>query len=100
MEILNACGDLPKGLILLIKWCFQIIKIGVPIALVIWGMLDFAKASFANDDKQISAAKSNFLKRAIAAIAVFLVLVITQWVMNLISVNDSESIAACVADLL
>lgn len=100
MLILSGCGDLPQGLLNLISWCFKIIKIGVPIALVIWGMLDFAKASFANDDKQISAAKTNFLKRTIAAVAVFLVLVITQWVMNLISVNNSESIASCLSELM
>ena len=100
MEILSACGDIPKGLELLITWCFKIIKIGVPIALVIWGMLDFAKAAFSNDDKQMGAAKTNFLKRTIAAVAVFLVLVITQWVMNIISVNDSQSIAACLSEVM
>lgn len=100
MFILNECADLPAGLIKLIVWCFNIIRIAAPIALIIWGMLDFAKAAFASKENDTAKAKKNFLFRVIAAVLVFLTMLITQWVMNIIAVNDSESLAYCVSAIM
>jgi len=47
------------------------IRIGVPILLILLGSLDFGKAVIADDPKALSKATSTFVKRAIAAVAVF-----------------------------
>lgn len=100
MFILDGCGDLPGGLLSLISWCFKIIRIGVPIALVIWGMLDFAKATFSSKEDEMDKAKTHLVFRLVAGAAVFLVMALTQWVMEIVSVNDANSMVACVAGLM
>ena len=47
------------------------IKIAVPILLVVLGSLDFSKAVLADDQNALSKAWKTFIKRIIAAIAVF-----------------------------
>lgn len=48
------------------------IKIAVPILIIILGSLDFGKAVIADDQKALSKATSTFIKRLIAAVALFL----------------------------
>ena len=50
-----------------------IIKIIVPIILIIMGMVTFGKATMAGDDGQIKAATTSLIKKAIAAVVVFLI---------------------------
>lgn len=65
-----------------IKKVLDWIKIGVPILLIILGSLDFGKAVLADDDKALSKASSAFIKRAIAAIAVFLAPFVIMYIIN------------------
>lgn len=60
----NTLGTIKKVL----GW----LKIAVPILLILLGSLDFGKAVLADDDKALSKATSTFIKRCIAAVAVFL----------------------------
>ena len=51
----------------ILKW----IKIAAPILVIILGSLDFAKAAISDDQKALSKAGSTFIKRMIAAVALF-----------------------------
>ena len=62
----DGCGGLGP-IVKVIKTLFGIIKIFVPIALLIFGVIDLAKAVMASDDKEIKSATTKFVKRAIAA---------------------------------
>lgn len=68
----------------IIKKVLAILQIGIPIVLLLFGTIDLGKAVMAGDEKEIKAATSTLLKRAIAAIAVFLLFLIvslvTGWV--------------------
>ena len=55
-----------------IKEILNWIKIAVPILLIILGSLDFGKAVINDDQNALSKAWSSFIKRIIAAIAIFL----------------------------
>ena len=66
---------------------FDIIKIGVPILLIIMGAIDLGKAVMASDDKEIKAATSKLIKRAIAAAAVFFAVTIVDVVMGLVATS-------------
>ncbi|MDD2434723.1 MAG: hypothetical protein PHO63_00520 [Bacilli bacterium] len=68
-----------------------IIQIGVPILLVIWGMLDLGKAVIAQKDDEIKAGQKTFIKRLIAAAIVFFVVVIVQFVVSLVGGDVDQS---------
>lgn len=51
----------------------NIIKIAIPIILIGFGIVDFAKAMFASDESKMKEAQSKFIKRLIVAILIFLV---------------------------
>lgn len=99
--IADACEGLGP-VVSVVKALFNIIKILVPIALLIYGVMDLAKAVMASDEKEIKGATSKFIKRAIAAVAVFFAVTIVDAVMGLVGKGedsgdgtDSSSWAAC-----
>ncbi len=68
------------------------IKIVVPILLVIWGMLDFAKSVVAKKEEDIKKYQKAFVSRLISALVVFLIIFIVQFAVNLISgVEDTSN---------
>ena len=66
------------------KTVLRVLQIGIPIILLIFGTIDMGKAVMAGDEKEIKAATNVLIKRAVAAVIVFLlfmvVSVITGWV--------------------
>jgi len=101
MEFVQILADNCKGLgsvVKLVKNLFDIIKIIVPIILIIYGAIDLTKAVMASDDKEIKAATSKLIKRAVAAVAVFFIVTLVDVVMGIVaeSTNDSkDSILSC-----
>ncbi|CCY45927.1 unknown [Firmicutes bacterium CAG:822] len=68
------------------------IKIVVPILLIIWGMLDFAKSVVAKKEEDIKKYQKAFVSRLISALVVFLIIFIVQLAVNLVSgVEDSSN---------
>lgn len=72
-----------------------IIQIFVPIALVIFGMLDLGKAVIAQKEDEIKKGQATFLKRLLAGVIVFFVVFIVKIVVKFATNND-ENIANCV----
>ena len=60
------------------------IKVVVPIILIIIGMVDLAKAVAAKEEKEIKTAQQGLVKKAIAAVLVFLVVSIVGVLMGII----------------
>ena len=73
-----------------------IIKIGVPILLIILGMIDLGKAVMAQKEDEIKKGQGLFIKRLIAAILVFLVVFAVQIVVRFIAKGDKQSIMSCI----
>ena len=68
------------------------IKIVVPILLIIWGMLDFAKSVVAKKEEDIKKYQKAFVARLISALIVFLIIFVVQLAVNLVSgVEDSSN---------
>ncbi len=67
------------------------LKIVIPIILIILGMLDMGKAVTSGKDDEIKKQLVVFLKRAIAAIAVFFVPSIVGLIMQIINENLTDS---------
>jgi len=72
------------SLIGIAKKILLILQIAIPIALLIFGTLDLGKAVMAGDEKEIKGATNILIKRVVAAVAVFLLIlivsVVTGWV--------------------
>ena len=82
-----------------VKAIFNIIQFLIPIGLIIMGSVDLGKAVLSSDDKEIKQATSKLIKRAIAAVAIFFIVLLVKLVMNLVTNSgtdgDSASWMAC-----
>lgn len=82
---MNLCENQDlRSLIGIAKMILAILQIAIPIALLIFGTIDLGKAVMAGDEKEIKSATGILIKRVIAAVAVFLLIlivsVVTGWV--------------------
>lgn len=93
LENTTLCGgiSIPNEIFNMTSLIIKIIKIVVPVLLIIWGMLDFAKSIVAKKEEDIKKYRSAFIGRLISAILVFLMVVIVQLVVNLMNGVEEKS---------
>ena len=72
------------------------IKVVVPILLIVIGMIDLAKAVSEKSDDKIKEAQNRLIKRAVAAVLVFLVVTFVGLVMGLIGAEDYQECMTCI----
>jgi len=70
----------------------SVIQIGVPILLIIFGMIDLGKAVVASKEDEIKKGQQTFFKRLIAALIVFFVVVIAKLAVSLVSGEDTGAV--------
>lgn len=89
----TICGgiEVPDTLFNAVATIIRLIKIVVPILLVIWGMLDFAKSVIAKKEDEIKEHRKAFINRLISALLVFLVITIAQLAVSLVSGVEKDS---------
>lgn len=71
-----SCSDIiPEGSKTqeLLKTIINMIKIAVPVLLLIFGVIDFGSAIFAQEEGNIKKAQGKFIKRLIIAVIIFLI---------------------------
>ena len=81
--IADGWNGIPDGIGNVVHLIVVAIQVVVPILLIIWGMIDFAKAIIGQDEEKIKAGQKTFIKRLIAAVVVFLIVTIVQLAINL-----------------
>ena len=86
----EICSYIDNDLTNFVHTIVLLIKIAVPILLIIFGMLDFAKGVIGSNDDEIKKGQKIFIKRVISAAIVFFIISITQLVINLAAGEDSE----------
>lgn len=106
----GVIGDqgIPNGIGNAVHMIVVAIQVVVPILLIIWGMIDFAKAIIGQDEDKIKAGQKLFIKRLIAAILVFLIVTIVQLLINVAasvaegdgSGTDVNSVWTCAKSLI
>ncbi len=108
-NVLDYCTaqgfNIPEPVGNLIHMAVLAFQIVVPILLIIWGMLDFAKAVIAQKEDDIKAGQAKFMKRLIAALIVFLIVTIVQLAINIVGNlggdgNDSSNAWTCAKSLI
>lgn len=94
MYILDAteiCGEL-KPALRIVGIVIWLIKVIVPIILIVIGMIDLMKAVTEKSEDKIKEAQQKLIKRAIAAVLVFLVISLVSAVMKIVG---DESYTEC-----
>lgn len=72
------------------------VKVVVPIILIVIGMFDLARAVTEKDENKIKDAQKLLIKRAIAAVLVFLVVTVVTVLMGLIGSKSYEKCMDCI----
>jgi hypothetical protein len=72
-----------------------VIQIAVPILLIIFGMLDLGKAVMASKEDEIKKGQQTFIKRLIAALIVFFVVVVVKLAVSLVNSGESSNCIEC-----
>ena len=98
-------AGIPEGIGNVVHLIVVAIQIVVPILLIIWGMIDFAKAIIGQDEDKIKAGQRTFMRRLIAAVVVFLIVTIVQLAINLAAGvggegNDAMTAWECARSLI
>ncbi len=91
-----SCGEItgiPKGIPHTTRVVYLFLQIGVPIALVIFGMLDLSKAITAQKEDEIKKGQQTLIKRIVAAAIVFFVFAIVKALVSFLA--DSSSVGKC-----
>lgn len=87
-------GGIPEPIGRVVHTAVLVVQIVVPILLIIWGMLDFAKGIMAQEEDKIKAGQKKFIQRLIAAIIVFLIIATVNFVINMVSSLGGEGNSA------
>lgn len=82
---------IPNQLFNTVALIIRIIQIAVPILLVIFGMIDFAKSVVAKSEDDVKKYRKNFTSRLISAVVVFLIVWIVQFAVSLISTVEDQT---------
>ena len=99
---ITSCSSLgisliPGAIAGIISIVINIIKIGVPIILIILGMIDMGKAVASQKEDEIKKGQKTLISRCIAAGIVFFVVAIVQLMLSIVkgADNENESIITC-----
>lgn len=101
LDDVNSVGDLcSKQAVINITYLIGIvilaIKVAVPIILIVTGMVGLLGAISQQDEKALKTAQGALVKKAIGAVAVFLVATIVGLLMGLIGGNEYEDCMNCI----
>ena len=78
-------AGIPQNIANIVHWLYLGIQIIVPLLLIIFGMIELAKAITAQKEDEIKKAQGGLLKKAIVAVVVFLVFSLVQFVFDFAS---------------
>lgn len=90
---------IPQQIINITTLLYDLIRVGVPLLLIVFGMLDFGKAVMAGKEDEIKSNQKLFVKRLISAAVVFLVLSLVELVLGLVA-SDSANMMTCIKTIL
>ncbi len=93
--------EVPDSIANLLKTIIFIIQVVVPILLILWGMLDFAKGVIGQDEDKIKAGQKKFIQRIIAAVIVFLIVTVVQIVITTVgNISGDSGIWDCASKMI
>ena len=85
VQLASACGGLDPIVSLIKNGLFPIVYIVILIALLVYAVIDFGKAVIASDEKEVKAAQSRLIKRAVYAGLIFFVVFLVKAIMDVVA---------------
>lgn len=111
MLILSSCSiggvPIPDYILNSISYVIDFIKIGIPLLLIIFGMIDLAKGVVAKKEEDMKKCQQLFVKKLIAGTMVFFVISITIFLLKMLDsaetngrrTNDYEALK-CIQEII
>ncbi len=111
MLILSSCSiggvPIPDYILNSISYLIDFIKIGIPLLLIIFGMIDLAKGVVAKKEEDMKKCQQLFVKKLIAGAMVFFVISITIFLLKMLDsaetngrrTNDYEALK-CIQEII
>ncbi|MCI9434685.1 MAG: hypothetical protein HFI86_05400 [Bacilli bacterium] len=101
MFILAEC-EIPPVITGILSQLYKIIIVLIPIGIVIFGSIDFIKATIAKNSDAIATTTKTFISRLIAGAVTFFVLSIVSWLFTIIigNVNEANSAMDCALKII
>lgn len=96
LECTCAGVELGDEIVSIINTIFNIIRIGIPIILIVIGMIDMGKAITQQKEDEIKKAQGLLVKKAVAAALVFLIPSIAVMLVSAVGSDDKNSFKNCV----
>ena len=92
-----TCGSttIPDQIVDIIHLIYNGIRIGVPIILIIVGMIDMGKAITQQKEDEIKKAQTLLVKKAIAAALVFLMFSLVMLLLSVVGGDDNNNCIKC-----
>lgn len=91
-EYTTGCGILGPKVVEILSWFVKVIRLGVPILVIILGMIDFLRILFSGEDKVYKDAFLKFVKRLIIGVVIIFVPYIIQFAVKLSGVESQYGI--------
>lgn len=82
------CSGPVQGVFTTLGWVFFILKILIPIILIVFGSIDFAKAVLSSKDDEIKKSAKTLVMRAIAGVIIFFVPTLLNFIVELLGEDD------------
>ena len=93
------CGDtvdIPKEIPGIVSFIFNLLKIATPIVLILVGMITLIKSITAGKEDEMTKAKNSLIKKVIAAVIVFFMVSIIQFVVSIVAdKSESNNFSSC-----
>ena len=97
-----SCGhgvlnNIPSRLVKIVNIIVKIIQIGIPILLIILGMIDFGKSLVSQKEDEMKKSQRTFISRLITAMMVFLVIFVAKIAIRFVAdKSESSTVLSCV----
>ena len=91
IEACKSIACLPTEVASITMFIYNAIRIVTPLILVIVGMFDMVKAITAGKEDEIKKSQQLLVKRAVAAVIIFLLFSLISWMLNILSSNDNST---------
>lgn len=72
------------------------LQFGIPVVLVIFGMIDLGKAVMSNDEKEMKGAQGKLIKRVIYAVLIFFIIAIVKFVFGILNTSGTDDFRGCI----
>ncbi|MDD3896200.1 MAG: hypothetical protein PHP49_04160 [Bacilli bacterium] len=90
IDVSGFCSQ-ASSILQFVGWVLTFFKIGIPLVIIAYGMIDFGKAVVASEDKEIKDQTRRLLYRALAGVIIFFIPTLVMWVFSAITEYGTAS---------